>query len=452
MSIRTFFKQYRNEVKIFAVAFGVRFVVGALLATGSIGSIMQFPLIGGDSESYISLARGLREHGSFVYHYDVRPNSYEMPGYAVFLATLEIFFGIARTMLMVPVIQYIFAGISAVAVFLIGKNLSPRVAWIAVTLFIFDPAGIFYSSFIVTEPLFIFFFTAALVFLVARVQRPIMTGLLLVLAVYIRAVGIIFVPFFALYYLLSDFSRKKRIQSTLIFCTCVFVLIMPWFVRSRIDFGQWQLTSALSYQFYDAHAPRFYAYMNNVSLNTAKDIFRDQLVAIDPYKEEAMRDDVGSLRHTPYLWRVSLGYIEQHPIRFAVFHVLKTSTFFMSDGLRDIASRMKLISQSSEGVGDLILRGNFVGAWRVLGIVGISLLIFGSTLWTLITISMFVGLFFALRYREWLVVVMVLALVCVSLLAGGAVSHPRYRFSVSPFMFLAAAYGVGALRDRLRHV
>ena len=48
-----------------------------------------------------------------------------------------------------------------------------------------------------------------------------------------------------------------------------------------------------------------------------------------------------------------------------------------------------------------------------------------------------------------LIIVSFLVVCMTALIAGGSVSHPRYRFSVSPFMFFVASYGFWILKDAL---
>src|SRR3989344_1266192 len=118
--IQAFLKKYHQELIIFSVVFF------GLMMFGLSAVFHEYPGIGGDSRNFISLADGIRETGRFAYIEDSRPNSYEMPGYPVFLIMVETFAG---GLAAVPVLQNILAGLSAVLLFRIGLLISGKVGW-----------------------------------------------------------------------------------------------------------------------------------------------------------------------------------------------------------------------------------------------------------------------------------------------------------------------------------
>ena len=216
--------------------------------------------------------------------------------------------------------------------------------------------------------------------------------------------------------------------------------------RNKIIFDSFELSNTPAWQFYQAHAPHFYAYKNNIEPKEAEEIFHQRLLAVDPYKDEVITGKVGSLRHTPYLWQVSLNYLKEDLFGFAKFHAIKTIPFFISDGLRDIAERLDVLPVGGPRIGDLFLEKDiksFINIFLQNKLVGL-LLICGASFWIFITLCAIAGMWRAFTRNEKqraLLIFAFLAVTATAVVAGGVVSSPRYRFSISPFLFLLASYG-----------
>ena len=443
------FTRYRSEIIVFLLAVSVRLIFFVFF----VAYIPDFPFIGSDSYNYLDDARELLMTHRFIQPATGEPNSYEVPGYPLFLAgVIKIF----SSPLAIPIIQNIFIGLCAVLLWHIGLVLSRRTAWIATSLFAFEPAGIFYSNYIVTEPLFIFLAVVTLFFLVKRkdvvLAGAFVPGVLLGVATLIRPVGELFLPAVLVFYFVAkNFSLKRTIIFFCAFLVGWLIVVAPWMVRNKVLFGSAELSAVASWQMYHSHAPHFYAYKNGIAERDAERLFQARLEVIDPYKEEVRIGMVGSLRHAPYMWQVGLDYIRQYPLQFGFFHIIKTIPFFVSDGLRQIARDIQILHGSEPNLGSLALRGDAKGLYAALTKSSATLVLFsvGFIFWVVVNALMVMGVVVAMRLKDRRLVALatflILGILLTAFVAGGAVSHPRYRYSVSPFMFLLAAYGLSRI-------
>lgn len=438
-----------NERFIFFTALVVRLAaLGALLVLSQTIPF-PFPDIGSDSGRYLALAHTFLEtHQFFV---GGMPESYVMPLYPLFLS-LFLFFNMPFWV--VSVVQAVLAAFSAVLVFRIGSLLLPKIGLLAAALFIFDPIGIYFSGAILTEQLFIFFFLLGVAFALTHHTRPLLSslsaGFFLGITTLIRPVGELLIVPLLIYYALAYSNQCRRaIVLASAFLVGFFVLVMPWHIRNQALFGTSELSAVAAWQFAYAHAPLFYAHETGITSKNAVMLFDDKMRAISPYGTE------GTLRNAPYLWDVGLGYIKEHPARFTVFYGIRTIPFFLSDGMRDIARRMNIISEPLPSLTENIFRGDVVFVMRYFYQSPLSMVLFvlGVVFWFVVTVFMIAGVISSIRMGSWRISIPLFLLVVVmAVVAGGAVSHARYRFSVSPFIYLTAAAGFFAGCNKERDV
>lgn len=449
--MKEFFKMHKVEAGIFAFALLLRLAMFFVLLAISSPEGFSLPYAGSDSTSYLDVARELGETRRFFDRNTGLPNSYEVPGYPLFLAFIE---KLGGGPLAAAATQDVIAAASAVIVYKIGALLTPAVGVLAALLFAGEVAGVFYSNLILTETLFIFFVLAAVYLLfgnqTSEFGRPtsvvgrrglLFSGTLLGAATMVRPVGEILLPGFAAALGVLHFREwRKAAAFSLIVVLGFLVVAGPWFVRNKLLFDRWELSSVASLQFAFAHAPLFYAYKNDVPAREAINIFHDRLLAISPYGDEA------TLRNSPYMWQVAFEYLRQDPVGFAKFHAVKTIPFFLSDGLREMAQRVDLIPNSMPSLVDFVMKKDFAGLSGALRENKAALLLFlgGAAFWLTVNLFMLAGIAFGFRAqgpRLALLLLSAFVVFATALVAGGAVSHPRYRMSVSPFMFILAAYG-----------
>lgn len=434
----------KREKILFYTTVGVRLCMFVMLVLW----FKHFPIVGSDSQSYLSAAESLWSKWRFLGP-DGMPNSYEMPGYPVFLV---ICIHLIKNIFASSLIQYILMGATAVMIYRIGYVFSERVATTAGFLFALDPVGIFYSGFVITEPLFIFLVVTMAYIMVknfsdTNYKSVFLAGLFLGGATMVRPVGEIFVPICLMFYFFKEpLSWKRFTVASAVFVSGFLLIVGPWMVRNTVLFGRSELSAVASLQFAYAHAPLFYAYENHISDSEAISKFNQRLLEISPYKKDILANNSGILPNAPYMWQVAFEYIGQHPFAYARFHALKTIPFFVGDGLREAAARSGLLANDLPNLGNFILRGDVRGLFKVAvaNNIALILLIVGASFWFLVNMGMVLGIirFFRIKgLRRAIVVSCFLYVVSMAVVAGGVVSSPRYRFSITPFMFILAAVG-----------
>ena len=218
-------------ILIFILALGVGF---AYLEFGYI-----FPAESGDSLHYNAAALGLIKTGELSLN---KIFAHGGLGYPLFLAIIYKVFG-QNNYEAVRIFQiFILAGIG-ILVFLIGRNflnLSPLFAFLASLTLVFWPYFIVWTSLILTEILFIFFFILSILFLLKfretqLLKHSLLAGLTLGLATLIRP-EIIFLPIWLFFFWLLFRKRGQDFKTGLkkqILVVIIFILIIsPWLIRN----------------------------------------------------------------------------------------------------------------------------------------------------------------------------------------------------------------------------
>lgn len=441
-SVKRIFTFTREDKIIFVLAVALRLAALGVLVVLSRAYDFSFPIVGSDSRLHIMGMRSLLDYHRFLDLRTLTPLSFILPGYSLFLALIT---SLTGTIWAVPVVQILLAGISAVLLFRIGALLHPIAGWIAALLFIADPAGLYYTNTILTEPLFLPLAIAAWYILLSFprniLNRSFFAGVAIGMAILVRPAGVILIPGALAFLFAAYWPSLPRIAYTcFVFGVGVSLFLGPWIARNYIFFHEWDISPVASLQYYAAHAPLFYAWREKIPEKEAILLFQRRLEAISPYGDEAITPNAS------YMRRVAFEYIGQHPIEFAVFHAIKTIPLFLSDGIRELAERLNLAPPAMPNISNLLLAGNFSPLKKMILSAPLFSLIFffGLFSWALI---MFFAALGALRgmitknhYRPLLISCIVI-LLAGAIVAGGATSHPRYRHSMSPYIFLLAAYG-----------
>jgi hypothetical protein len=437
----------RSEMTIFSLAFLLRVVALMALITISSTNNFDFPIIGSDARLYIEGAESITNHARFLYKDFGTPMDYILPGYPFFIATVT---AIWRSPLAISIVQIILSALSAVLLFRLASKISVKVGWAAGILFALDPAGLFYSNVVLSETLFIFLALVALNLFYTSPKWLFASGLVIGISILVRPAGVVLAPaLLAAYWLKHDKNLKTFASQALLIIVGVSLPVMPWLIRNQIFFDRFELSQVASYQYYNAQAPYFYAFKNNISQREAEEIFRKRLEAASPY------GDAITLPNSPYMRQVAFDYIGEHPIEFAKFYIVKTIPLFFSDGLRDIATRINIISDDPPNLTSALLKGDIDALKESIKQDRTSSALFatGFLVWFGIMFLVAVGSLASFKYKSHIKSLMLfslLVLIFSSLIAGGAVSHPRYRHSISPFIFILASTGFWLILDFAR--
>ena len=459
--LQTFFSSHRHEVVLFSAAFLLRAAAFLILSYIAISysvlsanpEIRVYPVIGSDAGGYVGAARVLLEEHRFASPGETESQSYLMPGYPLLLAVIFFLGGGVKS---VVVLQTLLAGLSAVLVYRIGKEIAPAVGSMAAWVFVFDPISIFYATTILTETVFVFLVLGGVYVFFWRFSSAwwnmALVGILIGLSVYIRPNAIVFpLIFFIALCVFREraWTWKQTLLRGVVLGGVAFLIVFPWMLRNKLIFDTWDLTAVSTIQWYWYNAPLYYAYTHDITHTEALDIFHERLRAINPHQSND-----GTLRNAPYMRQVAFEYLREDPFGYVWFHVVKSIPFFVSDGLRDIARRLEVVGDQPD-IGGLLLRGDLhsvISFFREHTLAAV-LLVAGAAFWGFVTLGMVAAIFLggALSLASRRALYVSIGLIAVTILiAAGPNANARYRLSVSPFLFIAASYSFWVVLTKFR--
>jgi len=161
-----------------------------------------------DSRMYVSLAQGLRQHGTHCYpDRPEHPDVERMPGYPLFLASVLWLFG--GSLLPVVVIQIILDSLSCVLIYRLGETIWKGAGLLSGVLASLNIGMITYSHFILNDSLFLFIFLLFLIMTFKFLGEPewkygVVLGACMGVAALIRPVivyiPLLLIPFFFIYF------------------------------------------------------------------------------------------------------------------------------------------------------------------------------------------------------------------------------------------------------------
>lgn len=416
-------KKYKAEILIFCLAFGIRFVyaVTVQFLYGSHSFIAY-----SDAESFVRVAENFILYGVFSESYSAPfvPESLRAPGYPFFLALLLWF---KTPLIGIAIIQNFFAGIEAVLIYRLGKNLfySGFAGAAAAVMFSLEPVSIYWSNLLMSDNLFAFLFIAAL-YLFAK-NRLYWFAAMLGFAALVRPIGLYFFPlfliaFFTLYYFeFRPLNMLSAVKKALITVLIFLAVIFPWFLRNKIVFDTWAFSSAG---------------WVNMTIFTLAEFGRQQQISITmphmtvdyPWRDAAYEDDMTfdrDLRNIGFYKNQFIRIVFSHPWEYFKFHigsVIKTFNYHGYRYLTDEVIKAKFPWFKGSAA-------NFVvSAGKILWMAIYGFAIFG--IWK--GEARFWQLFFAA-----IIIVNNLLLGDNGLMQGG-----RYGLPVMPIMLLLAGYGI----------
>lgn len=203
----------------------------------------------GDSHLYAGLAESLYRGQGFSIH--GHPTAYVTPGYPLFLATLYAA-GISDP-LGVGLVQALLGGVTCVLVGRIADLVGgPRAALWAGLIGAVYPHFIFWTGYVLTETLFVFFVVVSLLNLAwlpvrLSVFRAVGCGLLLGVTALVRPVILgfaVMVPLWLLWIPQVTFLRRLLL-ATLLICAMA-IPLLPWAFRNSMTLGSPVFTSTES--------------------------------------------------------------------------------------------------------------------------------------------------------------------------------------------------------------
>jgi len=449
------FNLSRREIILAVLAFSVRIVAVIVLLLLSRSLSFPYPVGGDDAPNYIELARNLSEHGVFsrTAHAPFIPESFRTPGYPFIIALL---LALTKTIYAIPVIHAFIAALSTIIVYRMGFRLfNKRVGLYAALLFIFDPIGIYLSSVVLSETFFVFFFLLGVyTALILAKEHPhifFLSGALFGIATLIRPVAQFMPLLFALLWLFMwgrEFFTKRRFIHIALFILGFFLIVFPWALRNKIAAHSWNLSLVGVHNFFWYHIPSYMAAKENITDKAAREIMWNRLLERSPQAQKYL-----TVSESSDITKISLEFISKDPIGFGIFYIVKTTPFFISDGISDIAREMNIPSRKSDNLSTLLFKGDIRGIFRSLSRddSATALYVVVVLFWALVTIGMIgtvvVEAMQNNRERR-LIVLFFFALILLMAILSGPVSNARIRYPVTPFIYIVFMLGVDQFFQR----
>ena len=248
-------------------------------------------------------------------------------------------------------------------------------------------------------------------------------------------------PFFVVIATIVFFITSRRLSIPFLFT--VLLVVSPWLIRNSIIFGEIDISSQGGWNLYFYHVKRFTGSERLFGLEG------DQLVA---YLSERLGrqgpDDIRSIVYQPTYYKEAFQVIFENPIRYAFWHAKESLVFFYDDGLRDMLRHVAINSDFS-----------FSQLWADPPPAGDSRI--NSPLVFLIPAFVlgWVALFILAAYGVWrgfknptlrpIVIFFALMILYVPAVSG-TLGVARFRFPLTPILFLLSSYGFAMLWQRGR--
>lgn len=264
----------------------------------------------GDSHLYAALAENLFQGQGFSIH--GHPTAYVTPGYPLFLAALYAV-GLSNS-LAVGLVQAVLGGVTCVLIGYIANLVGgSRAALWAGLLGALYPHFIFWTGYVLTETLFVFFVVVSLLDLVMlhnsmspnlrlSVFRAVSCGLLLGVTALVRPVILgfaVMVPLWLLWIPRVTFLRRLLL-AVLLVCA-VAIPLLPWALRNAMALGAPVFTSTESGVVF---------YQGNSAGSTGG---RGGYVSTQDYIPLKMPPDFSEVEANRYHWQKSMEFLLAHP-------------------------------------------------------------------------------------------------------------------------------------------
>lgn len=451
----------KKGVLLFLVSLCVQTTAFALLFVWFVGLghmpgvAAHYPVYGGDSSSYFDISQNLLHYGAYSIEVPPQiPDSFRLPGYPFFLYFFQL---IGLSVVAIVYLQMLLGSGTVVLTYLLGKKfLSEKVAFVAALLLCIEPTSVFFSTFVMSDTLFVFALLLSLYLLLQRrsdfkkeLVLLFLAGALLGFAILVRTIALYLPPFLALAWgaLYRSELRPipKSIARALFFMMGILLVLAPWSLRNHAQFGVFDLSATPYVNTTQFNLPLFYSYQHHMPLAEVYPIFSAPFASTSPWP-------IGSLANKPIFTKLIHDQLQGNYINYAYFHAVKTLPFFVTDGVRDMNRMLGVIAipPDQTNFSDMALHKNISGIVRYFTSPNPNLvmLLIGSVPWLAISLLWIFELVYVLARRPsrfWFVCIASGLILYFALLTGPVTEH-RYRMPAAPFMLLLAVQGAFTLR------
>ena len=480
----------RPTVVIFLVSALIKILFGLLFVTDA-DRIISDP----DSIGYFRLAENLRHHGVFSRSEQppFAPDNVLTPVYPLFMAAL---LSLARGSLwIIPIAQGLLNSLAAVLVFKIGESMfSRRAGFFAGIFYALDLSALVHSFSLLTESLFTFLFLTANFFLMRYVQKPSVKSLIFSAALF--GISTLCRPV-ALYYgvvaaIILFFVKRQppktpgqqphslppALRSTLfaprswpsalrpvLFSLCFALTISPWFIRNKIIFDVFNLTSLQGINLLLVNVAYLKAAQESLDYATAERLLEaeaDSLLVAKGLSTEKLKliyhgRQYGYQVNDPQQARVyqtlAREKIMADPLLYIRIHLMGILPNLLDTGVRDLyhfsGKERPLLGLRALLVTDG-MGAAFKKFWSRID-AGYLILYLYNLVWLLLHYALAsIGIFYLWKGKNfaplWLLLLPIVYLLLITAPSGSE----RFRFPAMPYLYLLSGLALARFVSRLK--
>jgi len=391
-----------------------------------------------DSHGYLAPAQSLANEHEF--RYLGKPEIFRTPGYPLFLVLCGSTGSLGYTT--AQAVQVALDALMVYLVYLLGARLFGYTAGLwAAMLHACSLVAMIGAVQILTDGLFSFLLTVAIVLLVEHVRRGGFRSLftacvLTAAATYVRPVGFVFVPLVVIVLLF----RPRRLLNAILFSSLFAALVVPWVLRNYLETGYLGFSVVGQYNLLFYEAAGVWAQSHNVSIVIAQhqldNIFRQRLAARGI-------GDPGSPAGIDLAGQLAREILLAKPIASLLVH-LKTSLGTLLPAGSELSEMLGITMGGRGTLGILQKAGPWAAAKYYFGSNPLAALVIIPELVVLLIQYLGCALFaldgirnsgrFERDKATWLILLTILAF----LLIAGPGSVARYRMPVDPLLSVTA--------------
>ena len=418
--------------------------------------VEKYAIIVRDGRVYHELASTLLETGRFAKSSASPPEVLRTPLYPAFIALNYWLFG--HKPYSVMLFQIVIDTLSCFLLFMMLSRLfDAKVAALCSLFYAVDPFLILYSSRLVSEIVFVFFFIAGFYFLsyviIAKRDRKALincgiAGLILGLATWMRVI-IMYIPFIIIVFFVVCFWRKPKVYVKYIVVVLLFfgLAISPWLIRNYVIFDRFSFSTSGSFNLLALYVvPMETPIRNKDKHDVRRELLTEaeKMILADGLDPEKMNE----FQRAEYWKRLALKYIKKDPVSFVkvyllgVIHTfinLESSTYAVMLG----KPRQQVDVKAYTNIFDLVKA--FISHKS-----GIELFIAGFVfLYVLFSyISLGIGLLVSWKKYDWRALLLLLLISAYFILVTGAAGLARFRLPAIPFYLPFVVTGIMYLYEK----
>lgn len=362
---------------------------------------------GGDDASYDQYAKSILEkHELYIFGH---VSSFRPPLYIMFLAFIYNFFGVNH--MLIKILQSLIGALTCIIIYELGREtISEKVGILSAAIAVFYVSLVLIPAHILTETIYTFLFTAAVLFLAKNERHSsfkwqALVGLSLGLASLTKGTPQLFPAFILLLMLLRAMKDKIPVKKIILQFTviCLFFLIpiIPWTIRNYgVHKGFVLVTTETGEAFYSAYHPPEGKRFGFSTVDQTK----------KRWEEINFRSEIEGSK---FLVNENLKFIRENPLKVIKLTILKIA--FMWSPFD----------------------------WEILGGNGTYNFSYGFIIPFIIA-----GIIITIKYRIFYSLILYMPIIYSQGIGVAFDASPRYRLPIEPFLIIIASAGIIYVYER----